>query len=222
MKVFRTPIYPMAEKSARPKPPDIVPPVPRPFDFGLAACRPLVPMPAAVLFLNRNGHAVMKLIEEGRLRWAFDLRSARAEHKSVRILRQSLFEYAGLYVSEPEGPTTEEQEFLRVVELILPAGTSLSAATFQSGPTQWRKPAPKSVLQKLRVSVYAYQKLLFPAEPVLWGTEIAQCFSCNSQHVRNLIQENSLQAVKVRRGPKASPMVTRASVVDFLRKRRIS
>jgi hypothetical protein len=78
------------------------------------------------------------------------------------------------------------------------------------------------VLRKLRLTVQSYRKLLFPAEPVLWGTEIAQCFSCNAQHVRNLIRDDSIQAVNLRRGPKASPIVTRASVVEFLKKRRMS
>jgi hypothetical protein len=63
---------------------------------------------------------------------------------------------------------------------------------------------------------------LFPREPILRGTEVAQCFSCLSQHVINLLREKSLAAVNLRRGPKASPLILRSSVVEFLRQRRMS
>src|SRR5262245_46033253 len=53
-------------------------PVPRPFDFGFTARRPLVPLSAACLFLNKDSAEVIDLIEQGKLRWAFDIRSARA------------------------------------------------------------------------------------------------------------------------------------------------
>jgi len=42
----------------------IVPPVPRPFDFGFTPQRPLVPMRAVTMFLNRNAKDVLSLIED--------------------------------------------------------------------------------------------------------------------------------------------------------------
>ena len=222
MKIVRAFLLPPKRKPREAAP--VAAPVPRPFDFGFTERRPLVPLPAVMMFLDRSANEVIELIEDGKLRWAFDIRTTKAGSREVRILRQSLFEYTGLYVREPEADklVTEKEEEREIMNLILPEGTMISSTSFQNGSTNWRKPVPQPVLRKLRVSVFSFQKMLFPSEPVLWGTEIAQCFSCNSQHIINLVRENSISAVNLRRGPKASPIITRGSVIEFLKKRRMA
>ena len=220
MKAFRYPSLPV--KDGRKRRVELVPPVPGPFEFGFSALRPLVPLPAAVLFLNRNAKHVLKLIEEGGLRWAFDLRSPKTEHRQVRILRQSLLEYAGIVERPDEDEQLpEEVELLRAVNLILPKGVVVTPRSFQTTPRGTMRLGGNFHL-KLRLAAPEFHKLHFPAEPVLRATELSQCFSCNGQHVLNLIKSGALQAVNLRRGPKASPLVTRASAVEFLKQRRIS
>jgi hypothetical protein len=195
----------------------VVAPVPRPFDFGFTPQRPLVPMRAVTMFLNRSSRDVISLIEAGKLLWAFDIRSAKARQREVRVLRQSLFEFSGLYAPAETSPQRGDSEFLKIVDLILPAGVVVSPAQiFQRGrPTT-------HFHHKLRLPSATFQKLLFPREPILRGTEIARCFCCEPQHVINLLREKSLQAVNLRLGPKASPLITRGSVVQFLKERRMS
>lgn len=182
--------------------------------------RPLVPLSAAVLFLNRNGKSVLKLIEAGELRWAFDLRSPDAEHRQVRILRQSLFEFAGLLEKPADEDEREEVGMQRAIELILPEGAVVTPRNLQPNPNGSLRLGGNFHL-KLRLAAPDFHKLHFPPEPVLRAAELSRCFSCNSQHMLNLIKAGALQAVNLKRGPKASPLVTRASAVEFLKQRRI-
>ncbi len=201
----------------------VVPPVPRPFDFGFTARRPLVPLAAVMMFLNQSARQVTALIEDGQLRWAFDIRSAAAAQREVRVLRQSLFEFTGLFVPRNIPRGGEAAEFAEIMGLVLPPGAVVTPKMAASGPGQRaRERAARRLQIKMRLPPAAFRQLLFPKEPLLVGTEVAQCFSCNGQHVLNLLKEKSLQAVNLRRGQKASPLVTRSSVVEFLRQRRIS
>jgi hypothetical protein len=140
----------------------------------------------------------------------------------VRVLRQSLFEFTGLYVPRNIPRGGEAAEFAGIMGLVLPPGVVM-LPKLAAGPGQRaRERAARRLQIKMRVPPAAFRQLLFPKEPILVGTEVAQCFSCNGQHVINLLREKSLQAVNLRRGEKASPLVTRSSVVEFLRARRIS
>src|SRR5579871_1741009 len=122
MRIFRFPSLPLKPKPAAPKRRDtIAPTVPRTFEFGLSSLRPLVPLNAASLLLNRNAKTILKLIEGGELRWAFDLRSPDTDHRQVRILRQSLLEHAGILDRPTEDETLpEEIELNRAIDLVLP------------------------------------------------------------------------------------------------------
>ncbi len=198
------------------------PPVPHPFNFDFSARRPLVPLAFVRMMLDKSTREVMALIEEGKLRWAFDLRSAAAERREVRVLQQSLFEYVGRFNRDPCPNGGEEAEFSKIMDLILPKGIILSPATFHSSPASPGKPAAHISPHQLRLPAESLPKMLFPREAILRGTEIARCFSCLGQHVLNLIKDHSFRTVNLRRGPKASPLVMRASVVEFLKKRRMS
>lgn len=200
-------------------------PVPQPFDFGFTARRPLVPLSAVAMFLNKSAREVLSLIEDGKLRWAFDIRSAKSSRREIRVLRESLFECSGLFSSGELLPEAEKGEFSKVMDQILAKGVVLSPVRFHRIPPKLCTRGSRSFHLKLRVSarsVPLLRKRIFPAEPLLRGTEIARCFSCMNQHVLNLIKEKSLPAVNLRCGPKASPLVPRASVVEFLEKRRLS
>ena len=204
---------------------EVVPPIPKAFSFGFTGRRPLVPMSAVSMFLNKSAGEIISLIEDGRLRWVFDIRSAKSRRREVRVLRQSLFEYAGLFPRETVHPEAEKSEFSKIVDLILPKGTVLSPMAFNTLPPKTCTRGARSFHLKLRLpvaSVASLRKQLYPQEPVLRGAEIAQCFSCMPQHVLNLISEKTLPTINLRRGPKASPLIPRASVVEFLEKRRMS
>src|SRR5262249_5889513 len=114
-------------------------PRPRLFDFGFTSRHPLVPIPAVELFLNRTRKEVLTLIEQGSLRWSFDIRSMRAAKKEVRVLRQSLFEYTGLFEAEPDNPLiSAEKELASVMHLILPEGVTLRPGDDLSQRPGWR------------------------------------------------------------------------------------
>ena len=174
-----------------------------------------------MLLLNRNGKNILKLIEEGELCWAFDLRSPGTEHRQVRILRQSLLEYAGLLARPEEEDEREEVELRRAIDLVLPKGVVVTPHRLQPNSNGSLRLGGDFYL-KLRLAAPEFHKMHFPQEPMLRATEVGQCFSCNSQHVLNLIKANALHVVNLRRGPKASPLITRASAVEFLKQRRIS
>ena len=178
------------------------PPVPRAFDFGFTARRPLVPWPAVLMFLNQRPAKVLALIEEGKLRWAFDIRSAGAVTREIRVLRQSLFEYTRLCVPDEKLDESDEREFAGIIDLILPPDD-----------------VPKAGRKAARAPVFALAK---PLEAALRGTEVARCFSCSPQHVLKLVREKSLRVAEGCRTAHGSPAVTRASVAEFLRKRRMS
>jgi hypothetical protein len=171
-----------------------VAPVPRPFDFGLTARCPLVPLPAIMLFLNKKQRAVVALIEAGQLRWAFDIRSASAATREIRVLRDSLFEYTHLRPRE-HYHESDQHEFAEIVQAILPE---------QKQKRPRRMPG-----------------LTAAQEPVVTGIEVAQCFSFSPGHVRKLLRDNLLRAPG-RHEPGDAVLVLRASVVEFLRKRRMT
>jgi hypothetical protein len=199
---------------------EIFAPVPGKFDFGFTARRPLVPLTAVSMFLDLTAKEVLALIEEGKLRWAFDIRTAHSERREVRVLRQSLFEFTGL-CERQRNAQSGEAEFREISELILPRGVLASPAGIAARPETTPHVQETSPL-KMRISAGALPKVMFASEPVLRGTEVAQCFSCISQHVLNLLREKSLESVNLRRGPKATPLIIRRSVAGFLAARRIS
>jgi hypothetical protein len=137
------------------------------------------------------------------------------------VLRQSLFEFTGLHVPPPaETRRDPAAEFERMADLIVPPGVVIKrpiAAVHKLKPG-----AANDFHLKTRVTFAEFGKLLLPPDPVLRGTEVAQCFSCLSQHVLNLLKEQTLRTVNLRRGPKASPLITRVSLVEFLKARRMS
>jgi len=172
-----------------------VAPVPRPFDFGFTANCPLVPMPAVMLFLNRKQRAVVGLIESGQLRWAFDIRSANAATREIRVLRNSLFEYTRLRPRECFHES-DRHEFADIIKAILP----------EPRP---KRPQPRPPLQTAR------------GEPVVTSAQVAQCLSCSTGHVRKLLGEKLLRA-PARRAAGDDVILLRASVVEFLWKRRMT
>lgn len=135
--------------------------------------------------LDRSAAEVMALIEEGRLRFAWNIGGRRVRNRTVRILTQSLREFQS---GQPTPNTTAEEDFQQAVRQIFPAVSRASG------------------LATVR------------------ATTIAKRFSVSSSHVLHLIDQRELRALRgtVRRpGPTGSPAVEFASVVEFLRKRRL-
>jgi hypothetical protein len=173
--------------------PRVVTPVPRPFDFGFTASCPLVPMPAVMLFLNRKQRAVVALIETGQLRWAFDIRSANAATREIRVLRNSLFEYTRLRPRECFHES-DRHEFADIIKAILPEPKPARGQPLQP------EPAAK--------------------EPLVTSAQVAQCFSCSTGHVRKLLAEKLLRAPPGRAAGD-DVVLLRAGVIEFLWKRRM-
>ncbi len=193
MNIASIPVFCPDSPPPRGKPAPVAP-VPRPFDFGFTARCPLVPLPAVMLFLNQKQRAVVALIETGQLRWAFDIRSASAAIREIRVLRDSLFEYTRLRPRE-HFHESDRHEFADIIETILP------------------EPKDKRS-RRAPVSAAA-------PEPVVTGIEVAQCLSCSPGHVRKLLRDNLLRAPG-RHEPGDAVLVLRASVIEFLRKRRMT
>ena len=198
-----------------------VPPVPVKFNFGFTERRPLVPLAAAAMFLNLNARQTMALIEDGELLWAFDIRSPAASRRVPRILRQSLFEFAGLCSLEIVS-SRDKSEFRQVVDLILPEEIMVPCDNVRGWKTERPRGQARNFQHEMRIVSASYGAFKLPKEPVLRAAEIAEYFSCIPQHVTNLIADGMFQPVNLPLGPKASPFVTRESVVQFLEKRRIS
>jgi hypothetical protein len=195
MNIASVPVFCPDSPPRRERPP--VAPLPRPFDFGFTARCPLVPLPAVMLFLDRKQRAVVALIESGQLRWAFDIRSASAATREIRVLRDSLFEYTRLRPRE-HFHESDQVEFTEITRAILP----------ERREKRRRRSAPSFMPAKER-------------EPVVTGAEVAQCFSCSTGHVRKLLRDNLLRA-PCRRASGDAVLLLRASVVEFLRKRRMT
>jgi hypothetical protein len=82
-------------------------------------------MKTAMVVLNRDEHQVMRLIKQGALAWAFDVRRASSQRAAVRIFRPCLAE--DLETHEPPGPDPRDLE--EVLHAILPAEGPLVPAT---------------------------------------------------------------------------------------------
>lgn len=66
----------------------------RSFDLRIPTRRPLLPIKAAMVFLDRNEDEVLALANDGKLAWCFDLRGAKAERMLLYVWRTSAAEYA--------------------------------------------------------------------------------------------------------------------------------
>ncbi len=58
-------------------------------------------------------------------------------------------------------------------------------------------------------------------KPLIKGSEIVKAFSISSQHMMNLVNDRLLVALNVKRRRTATPIITRDSIINFLRERRI-
>ena len=172
--------------------------IPSSLDFGLAERRPLVPLPAVTLFLDRRPREILALIESGRLRWAFDIRTRNARAREIRVWRDSLLEFAGLKL-RPQPPSGDQEEFDAMMSQMLPE---------QEEPP---KPAPPPA---------GVVPLIHKFEPTVSGGDVARCLSCAQGHVVNLLRDRLL-APSSERVPQGRLLVTRSSVIEFLRRRRI-
>jgi hypothetical protein len=193
MNIASVPVFCPDSPLLRGKPAPVAP-VPRPFDFGFTARCPLVPLPAVMLFLNQKQRAIVALIETGQLRWAFDIRSASAATREIRVLRDSLFEYTRLRPRE-HYHESDRHEFAEIIKAILPE------------PKEKR---PRRIPTSTP-----------PPEPVVTGAGVAQCLACSPGHVRKLLRDNLLRTPG-RHEPGDAVLVLRASVIEFLWKRRMT
>jgi len=118
----------------------------------------------------------------------------------------------------------------------------------ESGRFSWvwdfrRKNANRSFIFVLALSLQEYQercehggnlcvwyphdwdtilKIVLPHEKLLIkGSELVRNFSISSQHMMNLVSDGLLEVINKRRGRTSTPLITRESVVRFLKMRKI-
>jgi hypothetical protein len=62
--------------------------------LAIPAARPLVPLEACMVLLDRDEDELLAGIEEGALEWAWDIRGPEAERREIRVWRQSVLDFA--------------------------------------------------------------------------------------------------------------------------------
>lgn len=80
--------------------------------------RPLVSLWTAVEVLDRSSAELLALIEEGKLRFAWNIAGRRTRRRLIRILSQSLVEFQS---GQPAPNLSAPDDFQRAVKLIFPA-----------------------------------------------------------------------------------------------------
>lgn len=141
-----------------------------------AESRPLLSMKTATAVLDRDEHQVMRLIKDGALVWAFDVRRSASRRSAVRIFRP----YRETYLGTDEPPGSAPRDLEGVLDAIL-----------------------------------ANDAPLVPA------TAVARAFGCSGSHVANLIRDSSLIVARASPCRAVSAVLSRGSVLGFLRERRI-
>ena len=137
--------------------------------------RPLLPITAVMGILDQNEDQVLRLVEAGKLAWAFDLRSPKTNRACLRIVAQCVSDFLA-------GTATlgKNESFAAVVDYLFPYHT-----------------------ETVRLS------------------RLTRVFNCSSEHLHCLLAQGCLRPVRPgRRGPKDSPEIQFASVVQFLKTRR--
>ena len=151
----------------------------RSFDLRIPTRRPLLPLKAAMVFLDRSEDDIDRLVDDSHLA-GFDLSAPGAKRRWLVVWRQSCVNY------KADGDCGENATVEEIIADCLPKRETLRA------------------------------------------TEVKALFSCNQGHLANLIGAGCLHVAAAGlggtaavRGPKSSPLVTRASVAKFLTDRRI-
>lgn len=140
--------------------------------------RPLLPMETAMVSLDLDEDAILGLIEQGKLLWAFNVASPGARKRQPRIWARSLVHYV-LRFPQPAAPEYSEASVIR--------------------------------------SLLPHEKL------VLTCPELRRLFCVSQGHIANLIRLRALEGLNdPHQGPSGVARVSRASVVDFLSKRRMT
>lgn len=139
----------------------------------------LVPLRVCSVALGVSEIQIMSMVEEGKLRWVWDMRRSSARRAFVLVLAQSIL-YAQTGRAGPDLPLSDEEGWEKVLGIVLP-----------------------------------HQK------PLIKGSELVRAFSISSQHMMNLVNDGALVALNARRLRTSTPIITRESVVKFLKERRI-
>lgn len=150
------------------------------FTVSIKIKTPLVSVRFASTILGISEQGIMRLIQEGKLNWAWDFRRATARRSFIFVLAHSLRQYQDGNERSSGADYCYPEDWNRVIKLILP-----------------------------------HDKL------VIKGSEIVQRFSISSQHMMNLVNDGSLKVLNARRLRTSTPLISRQSVVEFLKKRLI-
>ena len=88
--------------------------------------RPLVSTWTAMSLIEVDAEEeIIKLIEDGRMRWAFNIATAGASKRLVRILGQSINEYLA---GQEAPPINAAEDFARTMDLIFPSRHAMTRA----------------------------------------------------------------------------------------------
>ncbi len=139
----------------------------------------LVPVQFCGAVLGLSDNEVMRMIYDGRLKWAWDLRRKNAKKAFVFVLSQSLYQ-AQNTTADSNPIQNDNESWEQTLDVILPH-----------------------------------------KKPLIKGSELVRTFSISSQHMMNLVNDGLLTALNVRRTRTATPVISRDSVIKFLKERRI-
>jgi hypothetical protein len=159
----------------------------------VAVRRALMPMKAAMWFLERDEDHILSIIPD-RIRWAFDIH-CRGERAMVVIFRGSA-------------------EHCRALDL----GVGRTGVSPVDGPA----PSLAAVPPELETIDEVIDSVL-PKRAALRAVEVKNLFRCNQGHIANLIEAKLLVRSDELARPSTdnrSPLVTRASVCELLKARR--
>jgi len=143
--------------------------------------RPLVSISTALALVDADDERqIIEMIEQGKLRWAFDVADGKRLKREVRILGASINEY----LTGQQAPScSAADDFARAIGII------------------------------------------FPVVPATVPTPtIARAFSVSPDHVLNLCRSCEICTVKGHtwhRGPRGAAQIVTASIIAFLKRRRM-
>lgn len=88
--------------------------------------RPMVSIWTVVSIIDRSEDHVLRMIDEGKLRFAFDLRQKKSGKQFVRVLSKSVCDFVN---KVPAPPISDAEEFDQVVGILFPLSTPMIRAT---------------------------------------------------------------------------------------------
>jgi hypothetical protein len=156
---------------------------------------PLMPLDTATILTGRRAGELLAMVDSGEIGWAWDISHPIARHRSlVRLSTDAVLAYLwAKHGSLPDGSSPD-------------------------GPTDGAPGPSRPTLDEETI----YGGLFRHARAEIRSTELQCVLACGQFHVYNLIRSGCFEALNAAgHGPEGFVRVTRSSVINFLKQRRI-